>query len=479
MASSASEPVCPVREKVAVLSDKVVDSNPYSRLMALKKMGARQRRLASSDCDRDSPHVAHGARAGVVKNYDEIRHKTVVVVGVGGVGSVAAEMLVRCGVGKLLIFDYDKVELANMNRLFYTPDQCGLSKVAAAKKSLSFINPDVEIEDYNYNITTMDNFEHLMGRISNGALGGGAVDLVLSCVDNFAARMSINQACNELGQTWFESGVSEDAVSGHIQLLKPGELACFECAPPLIVASGEDEKTLKREGVCAASLPTTMGIVAGFLVQNALKYLLGFGDVSRYLGTPPTNLPRHPRHPTHPTHHAPRTMHHAPRTPPAPRQPPASFPPAPPATPRAPRLPRRPSPRRLSPSRAPHPQATPRCATTSRRWHSGQTRTAPPAGAAGARPSTRQRRPSGRLPPPPPPPPRRRPPRSLARRSSTRQTSGALRWGATTARRRLRPLRDQQPRRRRPRRRRPRRRQLRRAPRPQQRPPRTASTCLT
>ena len=38
------------------------------------------------------------------------------VVGIGGVGSVAAEMLTRCGIGKLLLFDYDKVELANMNR---------------------------------------------------------------------------------------------------------------------------------------------------------------------------------------------------------------------------------------------------------------------------------------------------------------------------------------------------------------------------
>ena len=37
--------------------------------------------------------------------------------------SVAAEMLARCGVGKLLLFDYDKVELANMNRLFFRPDQ--------------------------------------------------------------------------------------------------------------------------------------------------------------------------------------------------------------------------------------------------------------------------------------------------------------------------------------------------------------------
>lgn len=39
-----------------------------------------------------------------------------------------------------------------------------------------------------------------------------------------------------------------------------------------MIARGGDEKTLKREGVCAASLPTTMGMVAGLLVQNALKY---------------------------------------------------------------------------------------------------------------------------------------------------------------------------------------------------------------
>lgn len=44
-----------------------------------------------------------------------------------------------------------------------------------------------------------------------------------------------------------ESGVSEDAMSGHIQLIEPGITACFQCAPPLIVASGIDERTLKRE----------------------------------------------------------------------------------------------------------------------------------------------------------------------------------------------------------------------------------------
>lgn len=149
------------------------------------------------------------------------------IVGVGGVGSVTAEMLTRCGIGKLILFDYDKVELANMNRLFFQPNQSGQSKVEAAKETLSFINPDVKIEVYNYNITTLENFNHFMGILKNGNLTNGPVDLVLSCVDNFEARMAINTACNELAQTWFESGVSENAVSGHIQYIQPGFTACF------------------------------------------------------------------------------------------------------------------------------------------------------------------------------------------------------------------------------------------------------------
>jgi ubiquitin-like modifier-activating enzyme 5 len=58
--------------------------------------------------------------------------------------------------------------------------------------------------------------------------GKSRVDLVLSCVDNYEARITINQVCLELNQTWMESGVSEDAVSGHIQLLAPGDSACFQ-----------------------------------------------------------------------------------------------------------------------------------------------------------------------------------------------------------------------------------------------------------
>ena len=170
-----------------------------------------------------------------------------------------------------------------MNRLFFRPEQCGMTKTDAAAQTLAGINPDVALESYTDNITTLDGYERFKATLV-AAGGAPRVDLVLSCVDNYEARMSINQACLELNQTWMESGVSEDAVSGHIQVLAPGATACFACCPPLVVASGVDERTLKREGVCAASLPTTMGIIAGLLVQNALKQVLGFGQVTPYLG---------------------------------------------------------------------------------------------------------------------------------------------------------------------------------------------------
>lgn len=86
----------------------------------------------------------------------------------------------------------------------------------------------MNIETHNYNITTVQNFEHFMNVLTTGSLRADRVDLILCCVDNFEARMSVNRACNELNMNWFESGVSENAVSGHIQFIKPGETSCFE-----------------------------------------------------------------------------------------------------------------------------------------------------------------------------------------------------------------------------------------------------------
>lgn len=91
-----------------------------------------------------------------------------VIVGLGGVGSVAAEMLTRCGIGKLLLYDYDTVEIANMNRLFFRPEQAGMTKTDAAKQTLSDINPDVDITAYTCNITLLQHFDSFLHSISTG-----------------------------------------------------------------------------------------------------------------------------------------------------------------------------------------------------------------------------------------------------------------------------------------------------------------------
>lgn len=64
----------------------------------------------------DSSRLYALKKMGVIENYEDITKKTVLVVGVGGVGSVTCEMLTRMGIGKLIMFDYDKVEVSNMNR---------------------------------------------------------------------------------------------------------------------------------------------------------------------------------------------------------------------------------------------------------------------------------------------------------------------------------------------------------------------------
>ncbi len=87
------------------MSGEVTDSNPYSRLMALQRMG-------------------------IVQDYERIRDQTIAIVGIGGVGSVAAEMLTRCGVGRLLMYDYDKVNSCPASRLVQSA-QCQLSCCAS------------------------------------------------------------------------------------------------------------------------------------------------------------------------------------------------------------------------------------------------------------------------------------------------------------------------------------------------------------
>ena len=94
------------------------------------------------------------SRQIILKNIGIIGQKKilsskVLIVGAGGLGCPAAEFLVRAGIGKLGIIDYDKVSLSNLHRQsLYKKSDINKSKVLIAKKVLNSINPDTKIQTY-------------------------------------------------------------------------------------------------------------------------------------------------------------------------------------------------------------------------------------------------------------------------------------------------------------------------------------------
>ncbi|MGD9949081.1 MAG: sulfur carrier protein ThiS adenylyltransferase ThiF [Desulfobulbus sp.] len=70
------------------------------------------------------------------------------IAGVGGIGSNVALNLVRSGVDRLKIVDFDRIEPSNLNRQFYFADQIGMFKVEALMMNLARINPQVHIEAF-------------------------------------------------------------------------------------------------------------------------------------------------------------------------------------------------------------------------------------------------------------------------------------------------------------------------------------------
>ncbi len=68
------------------------------------------------------------------------------IAGAGGLGSNCAMLLVRAGVRKLVVCDFDRVEESNLNRQFYFRDQIGMQKVAALGENLRRIEPDMELD---------------------------------------------------------------------------------------------------------------------------------------------------------------------------------------------------------------------------------------------------------------------------------------------------------------------------------------------
>ncbi|MFQ6061508.1 MAG: ThiF family adenylyltransferase [Thermoplasmata archaeon] len=210
-------------------------------------------------------------------DFSRLSGKRAIIVGVGGLGALTAEILARVGMGELVLMDYDELEEANLNRLIYSIDQVGMPKVDALREHLLKANPDVRITTYPYDITDGKGFDAFLQEMER-------CDIVFGCVDTFQVRLFINSRAVKSRKPFIDGGASNDGIDGSVHIVIPGETACYRCNRPLVREEREYKHREDGSGMCHfASLPTTMAIISSLQCQEGLKHLLGFGKVASYL----------------------------------------------------------------------------------------------------------------------------------------------------------------------------------------------------
>ena len=120
-----------------------------------------------------------------VEGQQRLLDATVMVLGLGGLGSPVAMYLASSGIGRLILVDPDEVELSNLQRqIVHDTASLGMNKVRSAVRPLTSLNPDVELELVDRALSQSEMVTML-----------GKVDVVVDGTDSLDARFLANRAC--------------------------------------------------------------------------------------------------------------------------------------------------------------------------------------------------------------------------------------------------------------------------------------------
>ncbi|MBN4069467.1 MAG: tRNA cyclic N6-threonylcarbamoyladenosine(37) synthase TcdA [Alkaliphilus sp.] len=143
------------------------------------------------------------------EGIEKLRNSKIAIFGVGGVGSYSVEALARCGVGKIVLVDYDKVCITNINRQIHaTSTTIGEIKVKAMKDRILDINPDAEVVIFNEkyisesaNKLLSDDYDYVIDAID---MVSSKIDLIVKCKERGIKIISSMGAGNKMDPTKFE-----------------------------------------------------------------------------------------------------------------------------------------------------------------------------------------------------------------------------------------------------------------------------------
>ncbi|XBS69997.1 HesA/MoeB/ThiF family protein [Acerihabitans sp. KWT182] len=194
------------------------------------------------------------------EGQERLLASTVLIAGLGGLGSPAALYLAAAGIGTLLLADDDRLDVSNLQRqILYRTDDITQSKATLAQRQLQALNPSGK-------------YLPLRQRLTGEALSQAVAraDVILDCSDNMQTRHEINAACVRQGKTL----VSASAVGFGGQLLvlqPPYRHGCYACLFP-------DVEEPRRNCRTAGVMGPVVGIMGALQALETMKILCGMSS---------------------------------------------------------------------------------------------------------------------------------------------------------------------------------------------------------
>jgi molybdopterin/thiamine biosynthesis adenylyltransferase/rhodanese-related sulfurtransferase len=195
------------------------------------------------------------------KGQQKLLESKVLMLGAGGLGSPAALYLAAAGVGTIGIIDMDVVDESNLQRqILHNLERVGERKVDSAKKTLTLMNPDLDVVTYDTRLGADNILEIIDG-----------YDLIVDGTDNFPTRYLVNDAALLKRIPVVHGSIFR--FEGQITVFEPYVGPCYRCMipepPPAELAPSCAE---------AGVLGVLPGIVGSIQALEAIKMLLGLGD---------------------------------------------------------------------------------------------------------------------------------------------------------------------------------------------------------
>jgi len=188
-----------------------------------------------------------------LKQQQRLEELKVMIAGTGGLGTNQALQLQRIGINKIYLYDYDQVEITNLNRqLCYGRKDIGRPKVEAAAEFLKQFDLETEIAFRNEKITSATEIPK-------------DIDIIFDGMDNFESRFILDELAEKNDLPFIHAGIEE--FFAQIMLVLPESKLRLED-----VFAG----SAKKETPAVFSPAVT--VTASIQVLEALKYLLNFDD---------------------------------------------------------------------------------------------------------------------------------------------------------------------------------------------------------